>query len=139
MPRRFQTRRIKRNQAYRVYELADAAGVSTPTVRNWIKAGMLLVDAKRPIMILGFHALDFLKMRKAKAARPLAIGEFYCLSCKDARLPLGGMADYFATSAAGGRLKALCDVCEGQCCRNISARSLPAIGTVLDLAIRDNR
>ncbi|AGI68763.1 hypothetical protein OAN307_c32450 [Octadecabacter antarcticus 307] len=139
MAYRFRTRAIKANKAYLVDELADAAGVSVPTVRNWIKAGMPLVDKKRPMMIMGFHALEFLKNRKAKASRPLALGEFYCVRCKVPRIPFGAMADYVPTSATGGCLKAICSVCECRCNVSISAYNLPEIREVLDVAIRDNR
>jgi hypothetical protein len=139
MARRFRTRAIKANKVYQVDELADAAGVSIPTVRNWIKAGLQLVDKNRPMMIMGFHALDFLKARKARASRPLALGEFYCLRCKAPRMPLGAIVDYVSSSATSGRLKAICQVCECQCNRNIRARDLAGIRMVLDVATRDNR
>jgi hypothetical protein len=134
MARRFKTRSIKANKTYQVDELADTAGVSVPTVRSWIKAGMQCVDGNRPTIIMGFQALDYLNARKAKASRPLVLGEFYCLRCKAQRTPLGAMADYVSTSATGGRLKALCDVCGCQCNRNISARDLLEIRKILDVA-----
>lgn len=136
MARRFRTQAIKANKAYRVDELADAACVSVPTVRNWIRAGLQLVDKNRPTMIMGFHALDYLKTRKTKARRTLALGEFYCLRCKAPRMSLGAMADYVPSSVSGGRLKAICGVCECQCNRNISACDLPEIRKVLDVATR---
>ena len=139
MARRFATRFIKANKQYRVHELAEVAGVSIATVRSWIKSGMQCLDDNRPAIIMGFHALDFLTTRKAKARRPLALGEFYCLRCKAPRAALGAMADYEPTSDKGGRLKALCGVCECQCNRNISASDLHEIRKVLDVVNRDNR
>jgi len=136
---RFKTRGIKANKSYEVVELADAAFVTVPTVRSWLKAGMQKVDDQRPTMIMGFQALDFLKARKAKAKRPMAMGQFYCMRCKDRITPLGAMADYEPTSATGGRLKAFCEVCGCPCNRNISTRDLPEIRKVLDVAARDNR
>jgi hypothetical protein len=138
MARRFKTRAIKANKAYQVDELADAAGVSVPTVRSWIKAGMQRVDGNRPTIIMGFQALDYLSARKEKACRPLALGEFYCLRCKAQRTALGSMADYVSTSATGGRLTALCGVCECQCNRNVSASELPEIFKILDVATNGN-
>jgi len=137
MPKRFKTRGIKANKSYRIDELADVAGVSIPTVRNWLKSGMPCVDDNRPTMIMGFHALDFLITRKANLKRPMALGEFYCLRCKAPRMPLGGMADYVPSSATAGRLKAICEVCECPCNRNISASKLPEFSRVLDVEIRD--
>ncbi len=136
MARRFKTNLIKINKAYRVFELADAAGVSVATVRSWIKVGMQRLDETRPTIIMGFHALAFLNTRKAKAKRPMALGEFYCMRCKAPRTPFGMMADYCPTTATGGRLKALCGTCECNCNRNISAANLPDIRKVLDVATR---
>jgi hypothetical protein len=136
MSRRFRTRAIKANKPYTVDELADAACVSIPTVRNWIKDGMPLIDGNRPMIILGFHALEYLNARKAKSKQPMALGEFYCLRCKAPRTPFGAMADYVPSSDTGGRLKAICGVCECACNRNVSARDLPDIRKVLDVEIR---
>ncbi|OJI93083.1 hypothetical protein LY10_04333 [Planktotalea frisia] len=136
MSRRFRTRAIKANKSYTVDELADAACVSIPTVRNWIKDGMPLIDGNRPMIILGFHALEYLNARKAKSKQPMALGEFYCLRCKAPRTPFGAMADYVPSSDTGGRLKAICGVCECACNRNVSARDLPDIRKVLDVEIR---
>lgn len=137
MARRFRTRGIKANKSYQVDELADAAGVSIPTVRNWIRAGMPRLDGNRPMIIMGFQALEFLNARKVKGKRPLGLDEFYCLRCKAPRTPMGAMADYVPIGKNGGRLKALCGACECQCNRNISAIDLPAIRKVLDVETRD--
>jgi hypothetical protein len=139
MVRRVKTQAIKANKAYRVDELAVAACVCVPTIRNWIKAGLQVVDNKRPTMIMGFQAIDFLKTCKAKARRPLAQDTFYCLRCKAPRPAFGAMADYIPSSATAGRLKALCAACGCQCNRNIRASDLPEIGKFLDVATRANQ
>lgn len=139
MPKRFKTRGIKSNKAYQIDELADAACVSTPTVRNWLRAGMQRIDDNRPTMIMGFQALEFLNTRKAKSKCPLALGEFYCMRCKVPRRPLGALADYVPSSAAGGRLKAFCGVCECACNRDISADELPEVRSLLDVEIRGSQ
>ncbi len=139
MSRRFKTRHIKANKAYRIDELADAADVVPATVRQWLKAGMDRLDGNRPTIVMGFQALAFLEARKASVSCPLGLGEFYCLRCKTPRSALGAMADYVATSTTGGRLKALCSVCGCQCNRNVSARDMPAIRKVLDVVNRDSR
>jgi hypothetical protein len=139
MSGRFKTRGIKANKTYEIAELADAANVSVPTVRNWLKAGMQKIDDQRPTMIMGFQALEFLNTRKAKAKRPMAIGQFYCMRCKDRRAALGAMADYEPTSATGGRLRAFCESCECPCNLNVSACDLPEIRKILDVEIRGSR
>lgn len=51
MAKRYDIRRIKKNQSYSVEELADAVGASQATVRNWIKAGMPALDRNRPLFV----------------------------------------------------------------------------------------
>jgi hypothetical protein len=138
MARRFKTQGIKANKAYRVDELADAAFVTIPTVRNWLKSGMQRVDGNRPTMILGFQALDFLKARKESAKQPMALDEFFCMRCKAPRKALGAMADYIPMSQAGGRLTALCADCERVCNRNISAAQLLDVAKLLDVATKSS-
>jgi hypothetical protein len=139
MARRFKTRGIKANNPYQVDELANAACVSVPTVRNWIRDGMQLVDNNRPMIVMGFHALDYLNARRAKTKQPMALDQFYCMRCKARRTPFGAMADYVPSSEAGGCLKAICGVCECACNRNVSARDLPDICKVLDVKVRGSR
>ena len=108
MGRRFKTRRIKANKAYRIDELADAADVVPATIRQWLKGGMDRLDCNRPTIIMGFQVLAFLEARKASVSRPLGLGEFYCLRCKTPRSALGAMADYVATSTTGGHSSTRC-------------------------------
>ena len=136
MARRNSTRGIKANKSYLVDELASVASVSPQTVRAWLKSGMASMDGERPTLIMGFQALDYLDARKKSTKRKMTLGQFYCFRCKAPQEALGGMADYIPTSHAGGRLKALCAVCECGCNRNISAKGLPEIRTVLDVEIR---
>jgi hypothetical protein len=133
MARRYDTRRIKKNRSYSVEELAEALAVTHATVRNWIKAGLQLLDQNRPQIMLGFHIQDFLQNQRQKAKRPLADGEVYCLRCKAPRMPDGLMADYEPTSVSGGRLKALCEVCEGLCNRNVNAQQLQLFSNILEI------
>lgn len=136
MAKRYKTGRIKKNQAYNVEELADVVGVTQATVRNWIKAGMPVLDGNRPIFVLGFQAQDFLRKRTAKAKRPLAPGELYCFGCKAPRMPYGLMADFAPSNATSGSLIALCECCEREVYRSISLNQKAAFSEILDIAIR---
>jgi len=136
--KRYKTGRIKKNQAYNVEELADVVGVTQATVRNWIKAGMPVLDGKRPLYIMGFQAQGFLRNRTAKAKRPLASGEFYCFGCKARRMPYGLMADFVPSSATSGSLSALCECCQRQVYRSISLDQKAKFSEILDIANRAN-
>ena len=136
MAKRVVLNRIKKNQSYTVAELATVTCVSELSIRRWIEEGMKAIDTCRPTLIMGFSALSFLRSRQSKAKQPMKLDELYCLRCKTPRAPLGRMADYISQSAAGGRLVALCAVCECSCNRNISASQLPAFERVLDIVKR---
>ncbi len=136
MAKRVAVRWIKKNVAYTVVELAEVANVTEATVRRWIGDGMGVLDTNRPTLILGELALDYLSERRAKAKEPMALHEFYCLRCHKPREPLGLMADFLPTNASGGRLMALCGVCECACNRNVRADQLPGLSAILDIANR---
>lgn len=133
MAKRIALHLIKKNQSYTVSELADVTRASEPMVRRWIGDGMTVIDSKRPMLILGFVALDYLGSRQTKAKQPMQLNQVFCLRCKAPRTPLGLMADYIPQSTSGGRLVALCEVCGCVCNRNISAIQLPEFEKVLDI------
>ena len=139
MAKRYDIRRIKQNQAYTVEELADVVGVTQATARNWIKSGMSILDAKRPLLIMGFQAQVFLRTRAVKAKRPLAPGEFYCFKCKAPRMPYGLMADFALSSVTSGRLTALCVSCQKQIFRSISLDQKAEFSELLDIATRASK
>ena len=136
MAKRYSIRRIKKNQTYTVAELAEVTGVTEQTVRRWLKAGMVAIDAQRPTYILGEAATEFLKAQQAKAKRPMKLYELLCLSCKKRRAPLGMLADYTPQNPLGGRLSALCCECGQECFRNVSASQLPELHQHLNIVVR---
>lgn len=136
MAKRIRTRRIKKNQTYSVEELAETTCVTQATVRNWIKAGMQVLDPHRPLLILGFQAQEFLKKRAAKGKRPLAPGEVFCVGCKTQRMPDGLLVDYVPASSSGGRLVAICGVCGGICNRPVSLTQVAEFSAFLEIVTR---
>jgi len=136
MAKRYNIRRIRKNQTYSVAELAEETGVTEQTVRRWISGGLPTIDAQRPTLIIGQAAREFLKARAAKAKQPMVIFELRCMTCKAPRAPYGMMADYLAQSPAGGRLSALCSTCERPIFRNVKAAQLPELHRYLDIKTR---
>lgn len=136
MAKRFSIRRIKKNQTYTVAELAKETDVTEPTVRRWIKTGMVAIDAQRPTLVLGESATEFLKAQQDKAKCPMKLYELYCLSCKKPSSPLGMLADYTPQSPLGGLLSAICCDCGKECFRSVSAAQLPEFQLHLDVMVR---
>ena len=53
--RRPDRRRVKLLRSYTIEEVARTLEVHRNTVRHWIKAGLRVIDDKRPILIVDFH------------------------------------------------------------------------------------
>ena len=133
MPRRANVARVKANRSYTIDEAAQAVGVTTATIRNWIRKGLQVLSSQRPALILGEHLKAFITEMKRPKNGPLSVGEFYCLSCKSRGRPALGMVQYEPLSEMNGRLSALCGHCERDCSRFVSAAALPDWAAVLDL------
>ena len=70
MARRPDWRRIKSHRSYTVNECAEGLGVHKNTLRAWIKDGLPVLSAGRPLLILGANLKAFLEERYASANSP---------------------------------------------------------------------
>jgi len=135
MAKRYKIQSIRIHQSYEVAELADLLMCTQQTVRAWIRDGLPVLSAQRPILILGFELRKYLKDRDAKAKRPTALGEFYCMRCRKPRKPFGMLVDYIPINESRGRLVALCSVCETTCSGFATKASLPELSRVFEIVI----
>lgn len=136
MAKRLKLKGIRAARTYTIEEAADALGVSICTVRNWAKAGLPMMTARRPFLILGESLRSFLQARQQGAKSPLEAGHLYCLSCKAGRTPMGQMVDCIPQSAKTARLVGLCEVCGGTCNRMISRAKINHFREIFDLVIK---
>src|SRR5262249_38499539 len=109
-------------------------GVHRNTVRQWIKSGLAVCDARRPILILGTALADFLHKRRLARRRPCPPGHLYCVRCREPRYPAEGMADYVATSATLGNIQGLCPICGTLMNRRVNITKLDEVRG--DLAVQ---
>jgi excisionase family DNA binding protein len=135
--RRINPRLIKLHRPYSVEEAARALGAHKNTVRGWIKAGLPIIDDRRPVLILGNELRRFLEGRRKSARCPSPLGYFFCFRCRESRLPAAGMVDYVARNGASGNLTALCDTCGTVMNRRARLVSLPDIMPNLVVQIRE--
>jgi len=136
MAKRLKLKCIRAARTYTIQEAADALGVSVGTVRAWAKAGLPMMTARRPFLILGESLRDFLQARQQGAKSPLEADQLYCLSCKAGRAPMGGMVDCVPQGARTARLVGLCEVCGGTCNRMISRARIDPFREIFDLVIK---
>ena len=59
--------------------------------------------------------------------------EIYCLKCRSAKKPAGGMAEYVPHGEATGNLRGICPDCERLINRKISLSKIETVGADLDI------
>src|ERR1700732_5514679 len=77
--RRPDRRRVKALRSYTIDEVTRTLEVHRNTVRHWIKAGLPVIDGKRPILILGADLAEFLWRRREAHRQPRRAGQKFCL------------------------------------------------------------
>lgn len=74
--------KIRINRTYTIAELADVLGVCNTTVWNWIQKGLPVVDrSKKPWLIDGKEAREYLESRFKNSKSKMLYYEFYCVNC----------------------------------------------------------
>ncbi|MBN9567353.1 MAG: helix-turn-helix domain-containing protein [Alphaproteobacteria bacterium] len=133
---RLDRRKVKRHHSYTVDEAARAIGAAKGTVRRWLNKGLPAIRDRRPYLILGEDLTDFMAGR-ARPKHSCPPGTCYCVKCRAARQPGGGMAEFVPTNAVSGNLRALCPECGSFMHRRTSMAQLEAIREILDVTIME--
>ena len=134
MAKRYNARAIKKHHCYTVEEGAEVIGAHPKTIRAWIRSGLPTLSSKKPMLILGAHLQDYLAGCSASKKQPLSPNEFYCLRCKAAKVPDGGLADYVQFKGSGGRLTGICPSCANFFHRFVSIARIGEVAPDLDVA-----
>lgn len=135
MRKKYNPNLAKIHRSYTVKEVADLYGVHRNTIGAWCKAGLVVCDDRRPVLILGSDLRLFLQERRASRKQPCAPGELYCTGCKQPKLPAEQMVDYMAITPTKGRLVGLCPTCGNTMNRFISKGGLRQVADQLDVMI----
>jgi hypothetical protein len=109
--RSYNTRRVKRDYPYFLREIADLFSVHPNAVRHWIKAGLSVVDDRRPLLINGGDLIDFLNARQAKRKQKCAGDELFCFRCRRPRHPRFGRVDVLIRGGTRVQLRGECETC----------------------------
>ncbi len=137
MAKRPDPRRIRSALTYTVAELAIVLSVTNRTVRSMIQRGLPTLSAKRPTLILGADAKEFLTVEQANAKSPLAANELYCFSCKAPRRPFGNLVDLVDLPDAPARITGLCEVCERTCNRIVRRDQIDELRGIFDVTLNN--
>lgn len=116
-------------------EIADLYGVFKGTVRNWIKAGLAVLNDKRPMLILGRDLVAFHQAKNSKNKLKCKPGEMYCVKCHAPKVPDGNMVDYEAVTEKIGNLVAICPTCYSTMNRRVSIAKLDQVLGKMDITL----
>lgn len=137
--RTYNTRRIRKNYAYEVDEVAELFGLHTNSVRLWLLQGLKSTDGKRPTLVHGTDLADFLNGRQARRKRPCKPTEFYCCRCRRPRTPWENVVDVEIQDERRLLLKAVCSKCGGALNRIGSVRKLAEYKTLFEIQATTDR
>ena len=133
--RRHSHRLAKIHRSYTVDEVARLYRVHRNTVRGWIRAGLPMIDCRRPVMVLGLDLVAFHTKRRAKNKRPCTPGQIYCVRCRTPRTPAGSRAEYRPLTPRTGNLVGICPRCGTQIYKRASLANLDSIGGELTVTM----
>ena len=125
----------KIHRSYTVEEVASLYEVFKGTVRNWVKAGLLVLDDKRPMLILGSDLAAFHQAKRTKNKQKCLPGEMYCVRCRAPKSPALGMADYKPITGTMGNLIAICPACNSIMNRRASLAKLEQVRGKMDITM----
>ena len=128
-------RLVKIHRDYTVEEIAQLLGKHKNTVRNWLREGLEVIDDRRPALVLGVTLVDFLKRRRGRNKRALKPGEIYCVRCRVAVKPAGGMADCVQITDATGNLRGICPQCDLLIHRRVNLAKIDHVKGNLEITI----
>jgi hypothetical protein len=101
--------------SYTVSELSELLSISEKTCFRWIEEGLPTIpDSKKPILILGNDAKEFIRRRNIKGKVKLKRYEFYCLKCRGPTRAKRGSIEVLGSVKRG-----VCSVCNGKMRRAI--------------------
>lgn len=139
MPKRPNPRAVKASRSYEINEAAKVLGVTTGTIRLWIRQGLRAMTAQRPYLILGADLRDFLVARRAAAKRPLLLDQLYCFGCKLGQQPAGMLVTLTPLTAATSMLKGRCAYCGRASNRIAGNRNLKNLALIFTIENRADR
>lgn len=123
--------RIKIHRSYTVIEISETLGVPPKTVRNWIHAGLSVIDETRPLLIQGADLKRHLKQKRKTYMQQCEPNELYCFKCKQPKAPDIKSLQFVAMPAGMAHMKGRCDECRGKANKYVSWRDVNQIWTEL--------
>jgi transposase len=135
MPKSAKLSGIKSLRCYTIPEAAGVSGVSDRTIRTWIKQGLTAMSDERPTLVRGDALVSFIQGQRQGRKSRLSPDEFYCLKCREARKPAGGLVDC-EKDGTRAKLTALCETCDTLMYKPIAHERVAILTDVFDVTLR---
>ncbi|MGS0681828.1 helix-turn-helix domain-containing protein [Shewanella sp. 30m-9] len=111
MSKRFNPNRIKIHRSYTVDEASETLGSHPKTVRNWIHAGLPVIDETRPLLIQGADLKLYLKQKRKTYLYRCELKEVPCFKCKSPKKPSINSLEFIAKPAGMAQMTGRCGEC----------------------------
>ncbi|MFC1518097.1 DNA-binding protein [Pseudomonadota bacterium] len=131
MSKIFNPNRIKINRSYTVMDVNEALGAHPKTVRNWISAGLPVIDETRPLLIQGADLKLHLKQKRKTYLHRCELNEVFCFKCKKPIKPIINSVQFIAKPAGMAQMTGCCDECGKRVNKYVSWRDVNQIWTEL--------
>jgi hypothetical protein len=119
--------RVKIHRSYTVIEVSEALGYHPKTVRNWIRAGLPVVNEKRPLLICGVDLKIYLKQKRKTYMHQCEVHEMYCFKCKHPKNPSIESLQFIAKPAGMAQMTGRCEECGCKTNKYVSWRDVNQI------------
>ncbi|GIU13543.1 MULTISPECIES: helix-turn-helix domain-containing protein [unclassified Shewanella] len=123
--------RIKIHRSYTVMDVSATLGVHPKTVRNWIRAGLSVIDETRPLLIQGTDLKLYLKQKRKTYQHRCELGEMYCFKCNQPKVPSIKSVKFIAKPAGMAQMTGRCGECGKWANKYVSWRDVNQIWTDL--------
>jgi RNase P subunit RPR2 len=123
--------RIKIHRSYTVIDVSETLGVHPKTVRNWIRAGLPVIDETRPLLIQGADLKLYLKQKRKTYLHRCELGEMYCFKCNQPKVPSINSVKFIAKPAGMAQMTGRCGECGKWANKYVSWRDVNQIWTDL--------
>ncbi|MEL6413402.1 MAG: helix-turn-helix domain-containing protein [Pseudomonadota bacterium] len=135
MPKSAKISRIKSLRCYTIPEAASVTCVSDRTIRAWIKQGLTAMTDERPTLVRGDALISYIQRQRQGRKSRLSHDEFYCLKCRAARKPAGGLIDC-ETDGTRAKLSAICETCHTIMHKPIAPDNVQTLAKTFDVTLR---
>ena len=127
--------KAKIHRSYTVEEIASLFSIHKITVREWVRKGLPVCDAQRPLLVLGIELRSYLQQKRTQYKQKCKSYEMYCMRCRTPQRPAENIVDYNPFNRSTGCLTGICSSCESIMYKFTASASLEQLRTELDITL----